>query len=218
MTRSSFLILMVVTLAGCEAEIDQVQAAKEDIVPIDATPNAGPRAATPDVALCESGRVYQGFGGQELTQDRREADVGLERARTKPFSALLTEYPRVLGNTPPLLAQSESTFGLTPARWFDKGEPNAVSLYQAYRIAFQGCLTLTAMPAKYTHAPTMDSATAECAAWAKKFWGRPALTPELDACANVIGVYATRETNVRRRWAHGCAVGAHLVRLPHLLI
>ncbi len=197
--------LLLVVMAGCEAEIEEVKLAKDDIVPIDAAPMVSPSVGVPDVALCESGRQYKGFGGQELTLDRRETDVGLERARSKPFSALVTEYPRVLGNTPELLAQSESTFGLTAPRWFARNEPNAVSLYQAYRIAFQGCLTVTAQPTKYTALPTIETATAECAGWAKKFWGRSAMGPEIEACANVIGQFASRENNVRRRWAHGCA-------------
>jgi hypothetical protein len=205
MTRTTLVIVSVFVLTGCEAEIEQVVTQKEDVKPIDATPNAGTTVIAPEVALCDSGRDYVGFGGQQLTHDRKEADVGLERARTKPFTALQTEYVRVLGNTPELLAQSESTFGLTPPRWYPKIDPNAVSLYQAYRIAFQGCLTLTAQPTQYAQPPTIEAARTECAGWAKRFWGRPAMAPELDACANVIGVYSTAETSMRRRWAHGCA-------------
>ena len=206
MTRTSIIVGgLVALLTGCEAEIEAVQTSKEDILPIDATPLAGAKVTAPEVALCESGRSYVGFGEQQLTHDRKEADVGLERARTKPFAALQTEYVRVLGNTPELLAQSESTFGLTPPRWYPKTDPNAVSLYQAYRIAFQGCLTLTSQPTQYAQLPTIDTARAECTAWAKKFWGRTAMGPELEACANVIGIYSTSETSVRRRWAHGCA-------------
>ena len=205
MTRSSIVGILVVVLSGCEAEIEQVQTSKEDLLPIDATLHAGAHVATPEVALCDSGRTYQGFGGQELTLDRKEADVGLERARTKPFAALQSEYVRVLGNTPELLGQSESTFGLTPARWYPKTDPNAVSLYQAYRIAFQGCLRITASSSQYAQTPTIETARAECSSWARKFWSRTAMGPELEACANVIGVYSTSETNLRRRWAHGCA-------------
>jgi hypothetical protein len=199
------VVAALTALTGCEAEIDAVESAKEDIKPIDASPEVGAKVIAPDVALCESGRSYEGFGGAQLTQDRKEADVGLERARAKPFTALQTEYPRVLGNTPVLLAESESTFGLTPPRWYPKVDPNAVSLYQAYRIAFQGCLTLTAQPAQYNQLPTIDTARTECTAWAKKFWSRNAMGAEIEACTNVIGVYSSSETNLRRRWAHGCA-------------
>ena len=202
--RTSIVGLLVV-LTGCEAQIDQVEAAKEDIVPLDAFSDATTRVAPPEVALCDSGRAYQGFGGNDLTLDRREAEVGFERARTKPFAALQTEYARVLGNTPDLLSQSESTFGLTPARWYPKTDPNAVSLYQAYRIAFQGCLTLTSQPAQYAQLPSIETARSECGGWAKRFWGRTAMSPEIESCANVVGVFSTSETSVRRRWAHGCA-------------
>ncbi len=204
MTRIS-IVGLVVVLAGCDAAIEQVEIANEDLVPIDLTPMDHLKVTAPDVALCNSGRAYVGFGGMELTYDRPERDVGYERARAKPFSALQTEYPRVLGTTPALLAQSESTFGTTAARWYTKGDPNAVSLYQAYRIAFQGCLTVTGTAEKYATPPTAATATAECSAWAQKFWGRAALSAELEACATVIGQYALKETQVRRRWAHGCA-------------
>lgn len=199
------VVAALTALSGCEAEIEAVETSKEDIKPIDASPELGAKAIAPDVALCDSGKSYVGFGGAQLTQDRKEADVGLERARAKPFTALQTEYPRVLGTTPVLLAESESTFGLTPPRWYPKVDPNAVSLYQAYRIAFQGCLTVTATAPQYNQLPTIDSARTECTGWAKKFWSRSAMGPEIEACTNVIGMYANSESNLRRRWAHGCA-------------
>lgn len=199
------IVGLLVALAGCEAEIEQVELAKEDLHPIDVSPMDNLRVTAPEVAFCNAGRAYTGFGGTELTAGRAERDVGSERARAKPFSALQTEYPRVLGTTPALLAQSESTFGTTAPRWYVKGDPNAVSLYQAYRIAFQGCLTLTASDSKFAATPTMESAKGQCAAWASRFWGRAALGPELEACATVIGQHAVKETQVRRRWAHGCA-------------
>jgi len=202
--RTSIVGLLVV-LTGCEAQIAQVEAAKEDIVPLDAFSDATTQVTPPEVALCDSGRSYQGFGGNDLALDRREAEVGFERARMKPFAALQSEYSRVLGNTPDLLSQSESTFGLTPPRWYPKTDPNAVSLYQAYRIAFQGCLVLTSQPAPYAQLPSIETARSECAGWAKNFWGRTAMAPEIESCASVIGVFSTSETTVRRRWAHGCA-------------
>jgi hypothetical protein len=199
------VVMAVTAFTGCEAEIEAVQTSKEDIKPIDASPEVSPKVIAPEVALCDSGKSYVGFGGTQLTQDRKEADVGLERARAKPFTALQTEYTRVLGNTPVLLAESESTFGLTPPRWYPRTDPNAVSLYQAYRIAFQGCLTLTSTGAQYNQLPSIDTARTECTAWAKKFWSRTAMGPEIEACTNVIGMYSNSESNLRRRWAHGCA-------------
>ncbi|MEW5741437.1 MAG: hypothetical protein AB1938_21125 [Myxococcota bacterium] len=205
MTRAILSSLLVVLVAGCEAEIDQKGPSDPTIVPLDITKKDQSKIRTPEVAICESGRKYPGFGGIELTADRRDVDLGLETARLKPYSALQTEYPRVLGNTPGLLAGAESTFGTTPARWYPAPQASAVALYTAYRVAFQGCLTLTAQPAKYNVAATQETAIAECSAWARKFWSRPALGPEIEACATVIIQDSIEETNLRRRWAYGCA-------------
>jgi hypothetical protein len=205
MTRAILTLLWVVLVAGCEAEIAQKGPLDPTVVPLDITKKDQTRLKAPEVAICEKGRKYPGFGGIELTADRRDVDLGLETARLKPYSALQTEYPRVLGNTPGLLAGAESTFGTTPARWFPAPQASAVTLYTAYRVAFQGCLTLTAQPAKYNVEPTQDTALGECAAWARKFWSRPALGPEIEACARVIRQDSADETNLRRRWAYGCA-------------
>jgi hypothetical protein len=205
MSRTILSMALVLLVAGCEAEISQKGPQDPTIVPNDVLKKDGTRIEAPEVALCDSGRRYVGFGGVELTADRREVDLGLEVARLKPYSALQTEYPRVLGTTPSLLASAESTFGTTPARWFPKPQASAVTMYTAFRIAFQGCLALTSQPAKYDVEPTPETAMAECAAWAKRFWSRPALGPEIEACASLIRVDAASETNVRRRWAYGCA-------------
>jgi len=205
MTRAILSSVLVVGLFGCDAAIDQKGPADPTIVPLDLMRRGDTRVQTPEVALCDSGRKYVGFGGIELTADRRDVDLGFEKARVKPFSALQTEYPRVLGNTPGLLASAESTFGTTPARWFPAPQASAVSMYTAFRIAFQGCLTVTNTPAKYNVEATQETATAECSAWAKKFWSRPALGPEIEACASMILQDSAEETNLRRRWAYGCA-------------
>jgi hypothetical protein len=205
MTRAITSLVLVVLVAGCEADIAQKGPSDPTIVPLDIMSRGDSRVTTPEVALCNSGNKYVGFGGIELTADRRDVDLGFEKARVKPFSALQTEYPRVLGTTPGLLASAESTFGTTPARWFPAPQASAVAMYTAYRIAFQGCLTLTATPAKYDAEATHDTAMTECAAWAKKFWSRPALGPEIEACASVVVQESTEETNLRRRWAYGCA-------------
>lgn len=201
----AMILSAVVVLAGCEADIAPVTDPDQSVVPIDISTSKDTHVATPDVALCDSGKKYVGFGGQDLTADRKEAEVGLERARMKPFSALQTEFPRVLGNTPALLGQSESTFGITPPRWMPQPQSSAIALYTAYRVAFQGCLTVTQTPAKYNVAPTQATAMTECAGWAKKFWSRAALGPEIEACAKIITTESATETDLRRRWSYGCA-------------
>lgn len=205
MTRAILSMMLVVLVAGCEAEITQKGPQDPTIIPNDVLKKNGSHVETPEVALCDSGRKYVGFGGIELTADRREVDLGLEVARLKPYSALQTEYPRVLGMTPGLLAGAESTFGTTPARWFPEPQASAVTMYTAYRIAFQGCISVTSQPAKYDVEATHETAMAECAGWAKKFWSRPALGPEIEACASLVETGSAEETNLRRRWAYGCA-------------
>lgn len=205
-------LTLAVLLAGCDGAINPkdavVKTVDPDLVeepPADLAPTPAPPPMTPPTRTCALGRSYVGFGGEALEGDREQGDVGAERRRPKPFSALTTDYPRVLGSTPALLAGSESTFGVVPARWHAETTMSAVSVYTAFRIAFQGCLTLTTQPTKYATAPTDVTARAECAAWAERFWSRRALEPELAACAEVLVRDSVVETSARRRWASGCA-------------
>lgn len=204
----TLLLSSLVVLAGCEGAFNP----KDGVVKVvdtdePATPSVQPSQTGPaaQAPSCDPGRQYVGLGGFDLAGDRVTGEVGEETRRPKPFSALSTELPRVLGNTPAMLATSESTFGSIPARWHTEPTLSAVSVYTAFRIAFQGCLTLTAQPAKYATAPTDATARVECAAWAERFWSRKALEPELTACVQVTVRDASVETSARRRWAYGCA-------------
>lgn len=212
MTRA--LLAAALALVGCEGAFNPtdgvVKVVDPDVVVDDTPPNltptpTTPTTPTPPARTCALGRSYVGFGKETLEGDRDQGELGEELRRPKPFSALSTEYVRVLGTSPALLASAESTFGVTPARWFTDSTMSAVSVYTAFRIAFQGCLTLTAQPTKYATAPTDATARTECAAWAERFWSRRALAPELTACAQVLTRDATVETSARRRWAYGCA-------------
>jgi hypothetical protein len=210
--------VVVALLAGCEGAFNpkdgEVKVFDPDVA-VDATPPnlnpatpttpSGPSTPMPPARTCAMGRSYVGFGGTPLEADREQGEVGEERRRPKPFSALSTDYVRVLGNTPAMLAGAESTFGSVPARWDTDVTMSAVSVYTAFRIAFQGCLTLTAQPTKYGTAPTDATARAECTAWAERFWSRRPLAPEVSACTDVVMRDSTTETSARRRWAYGCA-------------
>src|SRR5688572_20524607 len=55
---------------------------------------------------CAKGASYTGFGGTQLEIGRIENEIGVDRARVKPYTSLQTEFPRVLTNTPALLGQS----------------------------------------------------------------------------------------------------------------
>src|SRR5207248_2932 len=147
---------------------------------------------------------YVGFGGTVLEVGRVDQDLGIDAARVKPFSALQTEYTRVLGTTPSLLTGMNATFSDPQARWFVEPQASAISLYTAYRIAFQGCLTYTS-GTPYASVPSNTTAATSCTDFATKFWSRAATQPEIDSCVNVAMVDTMKETDPHRRWAYACA-------------
>ncbi len=157
-----------------------------------------------DPALC-SGREYVGFGSTPLAAGRVVAKLGVDRLRMKPFSALQTEIPRVLGSTPASLAGSAATFGDAPARWFDEPQANAVALQTAFAVAFDGCLTYTASAPEFAGAPDATTATTQCTAMARKFWSKTPTAAEVQACADVAVSGAAAEPQARRKWAYACA-------------
>lgn len=185
----------------------------------DAPPPPGP--------LCtDVGREYVGLGKSRLTRTRIQGLKGMDRGRMKPFSALVTEYGRVLGaeNAPELIAQSGDTFASPGPRAYAEPAANAVSLFTAYRVAFEGCLKLTGgieragdtpVDAKFAEAPTADVAKAQCEAWTRKFWSRAGSPEEVQACVDVAVSESLKEEQTNgeapldatppRRWAYACA-------------
>jgi len=183
-------------------------------------------AAAPPPLCTTMGADHVGLGGVKLTDGRVAAIAGADRGRMKPYSALTGEYKRVLGadNNPTLVSQVGSTFGLSPARWYAEPAPNAVSLYTALRVGFDGCLQLTGAvangkgtttgDAKYGVAPTADTAKAECTAWTRSFWSRDASPEEIQACVDVAITDSVKEMQTngqtvdatpQRQWAYACA-------------
>lgn len=153
---------------------------------------------------CDQGYNYQGFGGSKLEVGRDEDQVGFDRDRVKPLTALRGEYARVLGTTPALLDSLSNTFGNTPPRWYIEPEATAVSLYSSMRVAFVGCLGVTATT-EYDVMPDGLNAGAKCAAFAKKFWSREANTEELESCVDMVTKQTGEEPVARRKWAYACA-------------
>jgi hypothetical protein len=200
-------------LTGCS--LGSSSASLNNITPVDPNTSNNPVDPNEPVAIepvdptppprCDMGKSYTGFAGTMLEAGRVDLDLGVERQRMKPYSALQGEYTRVLGNTPGLLATSGSTFAIEPARWLTEPQGSAVNLYQAYRIAFQGCLTATATATAYGSMPSNTTADTECRTWARKFWSRTPTQMEVDSCVQVAMVDTSSETNVRRRWAYTCA-------------
>jgi hypothetical protein len=170
-------------------------------------PPGQPAPAPPnpnDPAQCTS-KPHVGFDAVELTLDRVVANVGVDRARIKPFGALTTEYPRVLGSTPASLAGAASTFAEPPARWYAEPQANAVALETAYDVAFDGCLTYTAGSSAFAAAPTTTTAQAQCSALARKVWSKTPTPDEIQACVDVAVTGSASEPAPARRWSYACA-------------
>ena len=208
----SFSLLAAVMIACGDGDGNELNGGRGTGGPGDGTGNGPGDGTDPgkdgkdptDPALCTS-KTYAGFDNRELTADRRVLKLGMDRSRMKPFSALQTEYNRVLGNNPASLAGSGATFGQPPQRWNEEPQANAVALQTAYTIAFDGCLTYTATAAEFANAPDATSAETQCAAMARKFWSKTPGPSEISACVEVATTGSAAEPNARRKWAYACA-------------
>ncbi len=198
--RALVVLLSFVGLAGCAGSVSEPEGTGG---PLGIDPKTGLPILGDDDA--PAGRSYKAFGGGTLGSDRISGAAGEEMKRVKPYSALVGEYARVLGKTPALLPTFAATFSEPPARWFFEPEASAVSVFSAYRAAFQGCLDLTATDAAYATAPTPTTAATECGKFASRFWTRTAGSAEIDVCVNVATVQTQPETDFRRKWAYTCA-------------
>lgn len=203
--RTLFVSIFGLTLlAGCQggAELDYklMTPDRPDIIDPSLNPDNPPEAMA-----CDFSYTYEGFGGTRLEAGREDEEVGFDRDRIKPYSALGGEYARVLGKpTPALLSQLSSTFGQVPPRWYVEPAANAVSLYSSMRVAFVGCIDFT-NTADFDAAPDAVNAEMKCTEFAKRFWSRSPDTEEVQACVDVIVSGTARETQPRRKWAYGCS-------------
>jgi hypothetical protein len=98
-----------------------------------------------------------------------------------------------------------ATFGDDPPRWFSEPQMSAVTLYSAFQVAYQGCQTLTSTDVAFADAPTADTANAQCAEWANRFWNRTASADEVAACVQVATQDTQSVSGARLRWAYTCA-------------
>lgn len=209
MMRAFFASTLIgLSLVACAAEQDQLIGQPGGDTPDPTGDPTGPDptppgSMTPPPADQCVATPHIGFANTDFVADRKPGDIGTNRRRVKPFSALATEYKRALGAVPTGLATSASAFGDAPARWFIEPDEGAVSLYTNYTLSFQACYD-SMTDAKYQTMPTTTTAPAECGALARIYWQRTAAPDEAQACADFINGLTT-ETNARRRWAHGCA-------------
>ena len=168
-------------------------------------PPASDAAAPPPDASASGPRDYRTFDGTSLLASRSVAVPNVDRQRVKPYSALQTEFPRVLATTPASLAAAGTTFGAAPARWFEEPQSSAVSLQTTLNVAFDGCLTYTATDTRFGAAPSAASAATECTAMSRKFWSHTPSPAELQGCVTVATTGSAAEPNARRKWAYACA-------------
>lgn len=211
-TKSAFSIavaLVTTILVACADE-----SGEESRRGVGNDPKANdPGATTPapqqdpgDPALCApKNRDYKSFDQTSLVAKRAVTRLGNDRARVKPFSALQTEYARVLGAAPASLAGSGATFGQVPKNWSEEPQANAVALQTAYNIAFDGCLDFTKTDPAFAAAPDATSASTQCGAMVRKFWSRVAAPQEIQACSDMATTGAAAEPDPRRKWAYACA-------------
>lgn len=171
-------------------------------------PAAGGDQAAAEALQCTDkpqGRVYKQFDGSDLTGDRANENVGVNRARIKPYAVMAGEYTRVLGAAPPSLAKAASSFDEPPDRWFEEASHSGVSLNAIFDISFEGCTTYVQGQGNLAAAPTADTAKDFCSTMMRKAWSRTASPEEVDGCVQLATDKLSQETNVQRRWAYVCA-------------
>ncbi|CAN5718820.1 hypothetical protein BH11MYX4_BH11MYX4_29120 [soil metagenome] len=185
---------------------------------------AGGGSATSAPSCTVFGQPHLGLGGEDLAAKADGPPSG-DRARAKPYTALLTEYGRVLGsqNAPSAIDETGPTFGVPADRWYLEPIASAVFVNTAFDVAFEGCLKMTgdlaggSGDAKYAAAPTKATAGVACADWIRRFWSRTGTPDSIDTCVAVATettseTYGrpsvdetTRATTPQRRWAYACA-------------
>ena len=127
------------------------------------------------------GKPHIGLGGEDIAA-KDDGPPGGDRARVKPFTALKTEYARVLGTSPSSVDSAGSTFGIPQDRWFLEPIASGVYVNKAFEVAFEGCSDMISGDSKFEVTPSKDNAHDVCNDWARRFWSRDATPEQLDAC------------------------------------
>ena len=200
------LVLIGATTAACADDPAALTGGNGPSAP--GTANPDDPNGTPAALQCTDkpqGRSYVLFDGSKLEDTRVNENVGVNRARLKPFTVLNGEYQRVLGLVPASLAASGSSFDEPPARWYAEAQHSGVSLNAIFDISFEGCRALTATAPDYAAAPTTETATAMCSALIRKAWSRSASPEEIASCTNLATQKLSAEPDARKRWTYVCS-------------
>lgn len=168
----------------------------------------GQNGEVPEALQCTQkpdGRSYTLFDGTKMEAQRLNENVGVNRARLKPYAVMATEYQRVLGLVPEGIKTSGASFDDPPARWFAESQYSGVSMNAIFEISFEGCLTYTRGAADLAAAPTPASAQAECTRLMRKAWSRSPSPEEVAGCTDLAVTKLASQTDIPKRWAYVCS-------------
>jgi hypothetical protein len=187
--------------AACDEEADSLTGLGKRGAETGEESTAG---ATLECTQAPQGRSYATFDGTKLEESRENENVGVNRARVKPFAAMEKEFQRVLGVVPPSLKDSAGSFDVPATRWFGETQYSAVSLHAMSQIAYEGCLAFAKASPSFATAPTETTAKEECTKLMRKAWSRSPSPEEVSGCADLAVKGLADEKDATRRWAYAC--------------
>jgi hypothetical protein len=170
--------------------------------------NANGENETPESLQCTAkpeGRAYVNFNGNHLDQNRTNENVGVNRARIKPYAVMANEYQRVLGLVPEAIKTAGGSFDAPPERWYAESTHSGVSMNTIFEISFAGCVAYAKAAPDLKAAPTPESAKAECTRLMRKAWNRTPSPEEIQGCTDLAMTKLASQTDVSRRWAYVCS-------------
>ncbi len=204
-----FVAIGAMTIAACDGDPDELTGRGQRGGPDDPAAGEGDDGnVTPEALQCTEkpeGRSYKGFDGAQLEAARVNENVGVNRARVKPYAVMAGEYTRVLGAAPPSLAAAAASFDDPPARWFAEASHSGVSLNAIFDISFEGCAAYVKGQASLAAAPTAQSATEFCSTMMRKAWSHSASPDEVAGCVDLATNKLQTEQDAKRKWTYVCA-------------
>jgi len=203
-----FASLLALGAAACGEDPDVLTHPNGPGGPGTETPGTEEPPVTPAALQCTQvpeGRSYVLFDGSKLEASRINENVGVNRARIKPFDVLQGEYQRVLGLVPASLAASGGSFDEPPARWYAEAQHSGVSLNAIFDLSFEGCVAFTKTSADYAALPTTETATTVCTSLMRKAWSRSPSPDEISSCTTLATQKLSTEPDARKRWTYVCS-------------
>lgn len=201
---SSFVALGALLLGACDGDPDALTGRGARA----GEPGPEDETVTPESLQCTEapdGRSYTSFDGSKLEALRANENVGVNRARVKPFAVMAGEYTRVLGAAPPSLASAAASFDDPPARWYAEASHSGVSLNAIFDISFEGCTTYVKGQSSLSAAPTAATAGTFCSSMMRKAWSRSPSPEETAGCVELATTKLAQEPDASRKWAYVCA-------------